>query len=320
VLAISTFELGIRPTGAQKAPDQHDRARLPQSEPRCSQRREIILVTRRRHGQHDPGHRICGRRSGAAFCGLHDDVRGQQRLLILTQPRRFEHIHADSFASRRRYRRTNTFSRLRRAGRLRDVRPRLRAQHRRRAACRAAAERVERRGGKPRFVAGRIGTNNRNAAISLTCETGLSRRLLRDLRKLMARRSKACSKAMICCGRDHLRHAQRQAELYAICEMPGAWHRHGRMVSGNITDKSGGGAILWGTCRGVLEFGAARQNDHDGFKARLAPRICARHSPISAASPTLGRIPNDGFPTNSASRREPGIDGAVIGDFALATS
>src|SRR5713101_7694410 len=65
---------------------------------------------------------------GERFKDFHRDLRGNNDLLILTQPKAIEHIHADY--------------------------------------PRAAAARVSAEDGKPRFVAGAIGPTNRTASIS----------------------------------------------------------------------------------------------------------------------------------------------------------
>ena len=63
---------------------------------------------------------------GARFADFHRDVRGNNDLLILTQPKAIEDIHADLPARRRRHRRhQHVLLDLDRAGRLRHVGPRL---------------------------------------------------------------------------------------------------------------------------------------------------------------------------------------------------
>ena len=62
---------------------------------------------------------------GARFKDFHRDVRGNNDLLILTQPQAIEDIHAD-YLRRRRYRRhQHLLLDLDRPGRLRHVGPRL---------------------------------------------------------------------------------------------------------------------------------------------------------------------------------------------------
>ena len=60
---------------------------------------------------------------GERFKDFHRDVRGNNDLLILTQPKAIEDIHADYLARRRRHRRhQHVFVDLDRAGRLRPLR------------------------------------------------------------------------------------------------------------------------------------------------------------------------------------------------------
>src|SRR3981189_395477 len=81
---------------------------------------------------------------GERFKDFHRDLRGNNDLLILTQPKAIEDIHADYCLSGIAYEMNREGAKL----------------------ARAAAERVTAEDGRPRFVAGAIGPTNRTASIS----------------------------------------------------------------------------------------------------------------------------------------------------------
>jgi 5-methyltetrahydrofolate--homocysteine methyltransferase len=108
---------------------------------------------------------------GAASCGLHDhvrDVRGDNDLLVLTQPQVIRAIHDAYLAAGADIIETNTFTATSIAqadyglqGRVRDIN--LAAA----AIARECADRWSAKTpGKPRFVAGALGPTNRTASIS----------------------------------------------------------------------------------------------------------------------------------------------------------
>src|SRR6201993_5190203 len=104
---------------------------------------------------------------GERFRDFHRDVRGNNDLLILTQPRAIEDIHAEYLRAGADIVATNTFSSTSIAQadyNMSDLAYELNREGARLA--RAAAERVAREDGKPRFVAGALGPTNRTASIS----------------------------------------------------------------------------------------------------------------------------------------------------------
>src|SRR6266849_7324255 len=104
---------------------------------------------------------------GERFKDFHRDVRGNNDLLILTQPNAIEDIHADYLRAGADIVATNTFSSTSIAQAdydMSDLAYELNLDGARLA--RAAAERVTAEDGKPRFVAGALGPTNRTASIS----------------------------------------------------------------------------------------------------------------------------------------------------------
>src|SRR5512135_1614615 len=104
---------------------------------------------------------------GQRFAGFHRDVRGNNDLLILTQPDAIEDIHAQYLRAGADIVATNTFSATSIAQAdydLSDIIYDLNREGARLA--RNAALRVAAEDGKPRFVAGAMGPTNRTASIS----------------------------------------------------------------------------------------------------------------------------------------------------------
>src|SRR5881398_3645459 len=104
---------------------------------------------------------------GERFKDFHRDVRGNNDLLILTQPKAIEDIHAEYLRAGADIVATNTFSSTSIAQADYDLSGfayELNLEGAKLA--RAAAERVAAEDGKPRFVAGAIGPTNRTASIS----------------------------------------------------------------------------------------------------------------------------------------------------------
>jgi len=174
----------------------------------------------------------------------------------------------------------------------------------------AAATRVTAEDGRPRFVAGAIGPTNRTASISPDVSNpGYRAVTFDDLRGAYGEQIKG----LLDGGADLLLvetifdTLNAKAALYAIAEIT---EERGIdvpvMISGTITDKSG--RLLSGHCprRSGIRCGT-RGPSPSASTARSAPKICARISPTSAASPTrwfaLIRMP--GCPTSSASTTRP---------------
>src|ERR1700741_5307555 len=104
---------------------------------------------------------------GGRFKDFHRDVRGNNDLLILTQPKAIEDIHADYLRAGADIVATNTFSSTSIAQADYDLSGfayELNLEGAKLAP--AAATRVTAEDGKPRFVAGAIGPTNRTASIS----------------------------------------------------------------------------------------------------------------------------------------------------------
>src|SRR5271168_2358922 len=101
---------------------------------------------------------------GERFKNFHRDVRGNNDLLILTQPQAIEDIHAAYLRAGADIVATNTFSSTSIAQAdydLSDIAYEMNLEGAKLA--RSAAERVAREDGKPRFVVGAIGPTNRTA-------------------------------------------------------------------------------------------------------------------------------------------------------------
>src|SRR6201985_1281059 len=104
---------------------------------------------------------------GARFRDCHRDVRGNNDLLILTQPKAIEDIHADYLRAGADIVATNTFSSPSIAQAdydLSGIAYEMNLEGAKLA--RNAATRVTAEDGRPRFVAGAIGPTNRTASIS----------------------------------------------------------------------------------------------------------------------------------------------------------
>src|SRR6202171_5500508 len=103
---------------------------------------------------------------GQRFADFHRDLRGNDDLLILTQPKAIEAIHADYLRAGANIVATNTFSSTSIAQAdydLSGIAYEMNLEGARLA--RAAAERVSAEDGRPRFVAGAIGPTHRRASI-----------------------------------------------------------------------------------------------------------------------------------------------------------
>src|SRR5258708_1300779 len=103
----------------------------------------------------------------ARFADFHRDVKGNNDLLILTQPKAIEDIHAAYLRAGADIVATNTFSSTSIAQadyEMSDLAYELNLEGAKLA--RAAAVRVSAEDGKPRFVAGALGPTNRTPSIS----------------------------------------------------------------------------------------------------------------------------------------------------------
>ena len=217
---------------------------------------------------------------GERFKDFHRDVRGNNDLLILTQPKAIEDIHADYLRAGADIVATNTFSSTSIAQADYDMSDLAYELNRDGARlCRAAAARVTAEDGKPRFVAGALGPTNRTASISPDVSNpGYRAVTFDDLRKAYGEQING----LLDGGADLLLvetifdTLNAKAALYAISEITEARGIDVPvMISGTITDKSG--RLLSGPVAGsVLEFGAARQAGHHRLQLRARRRGSAR--------------------------------------------
>src|ERR1700742_4905675 len=181
---------------------------------------------------------------GQRFKDFHRDIRGNNDLLILTQPKAIEDIHAAYLRAGPDIASTNTFSSTSIAQAdydMSDLAYELNLEGAKLA--RAAAERVMREDGKPRFVAGALGPTNRTASISPdVANPGYRAVTFDDLRQAYGDQARG----LIDGGVDLLLvetifdTLNAKAALYAISELLEARGIDVPvMVSGTITDKSG---------------------------------------------------------------------------------
>ncbi|MGC2082486.1 MAG: methionine synthase [Bradyrhizobium sp.] len=181
---------------------------------------------------------------GERFKDFHRDVRGNNDLLILTQPQAIQDIHAQYLRAGADIVATNTFSSTTIAQAdydLTDIIYDLNFEGARLA--RNAAEQVAAEDGKPRFVAGAMGPTNRTASISPdVANPGYRAVTFDDLRIAYGEQAKGLldGGADILLVETIFDTLNAKAALYAIAEL---CDERGIdipvMVSGTITDKSG---------------------------------------------------------------------------------
>jgi 5-methyltetrahydrofolate--homocysteine methyltransferase len=181
---------------------------------------------------------------GRRFKDFHRDIRGNNDLLILTQPNAIEDIHADYLRAGADIVATNTFSSTSIAQADYDMSDLAYELNREGAKlARAAAERVTAEDGKERFVAGALGPTNRTASISPDVSNpGYRAVTFDDLRKAYGEQVNG----LLDGGADLLLvetifdTLNAKAALYAIAEICEARGIDVPvMISGTITDKSG---------------------------------------------------------------------------------
>ena len=245
-------------------------------------RRRAHPGARRRHGHHDPGDEA--RRGGLSRRALRRlEPRGarQQRPAQPHPAGRDPRHPLRLFPRRRRHRLDqHLLLDLDRAGRLRPVRHRLRAQPRGRAAgARGRDAGGSSEDGRPRFVAGALGPTNRTASISPdVANPGYRAVTFDDLRAGLRRADARAARRRRrhAADRDHLRHAQRQ----------GRDLRHRRAMRGARRRRAGDDlrhhhrplrpAAVGPDAGGVLEFGAARRAALGRLQLRARRRADAR--------------------------------------------
>ena len=262
---------------------------------------------------------------GARFADFHRDVRGNNDLLILTQPKAIEDIHADYLRAGADIVATNTFSSTSIAQADYDMSELAYELNRDGAKlARAAAERVTKEDGKPRFVAGALGPTNRTASISPdVANPGYRAVTFDDLRKSYGEQING----LLDGGVDLLLvetifdTLNAKAALYAIAEIT---EERGIdvpvMVSGTITDKSGrllSGQLpeaFWNSVRHARPITI-------GFNCALGAEDLRAHiADIGRVADTLVcAYPNAGLPNEFGQYDEtPEYMARLIGEFAAA--
>src|ERR1700754_1605263 len=240
---------------------------------------------------------------GERFKNFHRDLRGNNDLLILTQPQAIEDIHAAYLRAGADIVATNTFSSTSIAQDdydLSDIAYEMNREGARLA--RNAAERVTAEDGKPRFVAGAIGPTNRTASISPdVANPGYRAVTFDDLREAYGEQIKG----LLDGGADMLLvetifdTLNAKAALYAIAEITEARGIDVPvMISGTITDKSGrllSGQMpeaFWNSVRHArpITIGFNCALGAEDLRAHIAD-IGDVGAQISAASPTRWSAP-----------------------------
>src|SRR6201987_1219427 len=260
---------------------------------------------------------------GARFVDFHRDLRGNNDLLILTQPKAIEDIHAAYLRAGADIGATNPSSSTSIAQADYDLAEIVYEMNRDGARlARAAAERVQAEDGKPRFVAGALGPTNRTASISPhVANPGYPAGTFDDLREAYGEQVKG----LLDGGVDLLLvetifdTLNAKAALYAIAEICGARRIDVPvMISGTITDKSGrllSGQLpeaFWNSVRHAKPITV-------GFNCALGAEDLRAHiADISRIADTLVcAYPNAGLPNEFGQYDEtPEYMARLIGEFA----
>src|SRR6266576_2983657 len=260
---------------------------------------------------------------GERFKDFHRDVRGNNDLLILTQPKAIEDIHADYLRAGADIVATNTFSSTSIAQAdydLAGIAYEMNLEGARLA--RAAAERVSAEDGRPRFVAGAIGPTNRTASISPDVSSpGYRAVTFDDLRTAYGEQING----LLDGGADLLLvetifdTLNAKAALYAIAEIAEARGLDvPMMISGTITDKSGrllSGQLpeaFWNSVRHARPITI-------GFNCALGAEDLRAHiADIGRVADTLVcAYPNAGLPNEFGQYDEsPEYMARLVGEFA----
>jgi 5-methyltetrahydrofolate--homocysteine methyltransferase len=260
---------------------------------------------------------------GARFANFRRDIRGNNDLLILTQPKAIENIHAAYLRAGADIVATNTFSSTSIAQADYEMSELAYELNREGAKlARAAAEQVSREDGKPRFVAGAIGPTNRTASISPDVSNpGYRAVTFDDLRKAYGGQIKG----LLDGGVDLLLletifdTLNAKAALYAIAEIS---EERGIdvpvMVSGTITDKSG--RLLSGQLPEAFWYSVRHARPITiGFNCALGAEDLRAHiADIGRVADTLVcAYPNAGLPNEFGQYDEsPEYMARLIGEFA----
>ncbi|CAN5207702.1 methionine synthase [soil metagenome] len=262
---------------------------------------------------------------GARYRDFHRDLRGNNDLLILTQPDAIEDIHAEYLRAGADIVATNTFSSTSIAQAdydLADIAYEMSREGARLA--RNAANRVTAEDGRPRFVAGAIGPTNRTASISPDVSSpGYRAVTFDDLRIAYSEQING----LLDGGADLLLvetifdTLNAKAALYAIAEITEARGIDVPvMISGTITDKSGrllSGQLpeaFWNSVRHARPATI-------GFNCALGAEDLRAHiADIGRVADTLVcAYPNAGLPNEFGAYDEsPEFMAGLIGEFASA--
>ncbi|MCK1746193.1 methionine synthase [Bradyrhizobium sp. 139] len=260
---------------------------------------------------------------GERFKNFHRDLRGNNDLLILTQPQAIEDIHAAYLRAGADIVATNTFSTTSIAQAdydLADIVYEMACEGARLAG--NAARRVEAEDGKPRFVVGAIGPTNRTASISPDVSNpGYRAVTFDDLRKSYGEQING----MLDGGVDLLLvetifdTLNAKAALYAIAEITEARGIDMPvMVSGTITDKSG--RLLSGQMPEAFWHSVRHAKPVTiGFNCALGAEDLRAHiADIGRVADTLVcAYPNAGLPNEFGQYDEtPEYMARLVGEFA----
>jgi 5-methyltetrahydrofolate--homocysteine methyltransferase len=260
---------------------------------------------------------------GERFKNFHRDIRGNNDVLILTQPKAIEDIHAAYLRAGADIVATNTFSSTSIAQADYDMSDLAYELNREGAKlARAAAERVSAEDGKARFVAGALGPTNRTASISPDVSNpGYRAVTFDDLRAAYGEQIKG----LLDGGADLLLvetifdTLNAKAALYAISEITEARGIDVPvMVSGTITDKSG--RLLSGQLPEAFWYSVRHAKPITiGFNCALGAEDLRSHiADIGRVADTLVcAYPNAGLPNEFGQYDEtPEYMARLIGEFA----
>jgi 5-methyltetrahydrofolate--homocysteine methyltransferase len=260
---------------------------------------------------------------GARFDAWNREVRGNNDLLILSQPAKIRDIHLAYFRAGADIVSTNTFSSTRIAQAdygMADIAHELNVEGAKLA--RAAADIAQSEDGRPRFVAGAVGPTNRTASISPdVANPGFRAVTFDELRAAYAEQVKGLLEGgadllLIETIFDTLNAKAAIAAVADVTDTRGV--RVPVMISGTITDRSGRllsgqtPAAFWNSVRHAAPFsiglncalGAREMRAHIAEIARIADTfVCA--------------YPNAGLPNEFGRYDEsPQFMAALLGEFA----
>ena len=227
---------------------------------------------------------------GARFDAWNREVRGNNDLLNLSQPKAVRDIHLAYFRAGADIVSTNTFSSTSIAQAdygMQEIAYELNFEGAR--LVRAAAITAENEDGRKRFVAGALGPTNRTASISPDVSNpGFRATTFDQLREAYAEQVRG----LLDGGADLLLietifdTLNAKAAIHAILdETEARGIRVPIMISGTITDLSGPPAVRADAERASGIRSAMRRRSRSDSTARSARRKCARTSPSSRASP-----------------------------------